>query len=80
MTTYTLETLLSQLGASLLFHAWFELFFHGLHMDFSEAGKVVWYYHLFKNFPHFSVLRTVKGFSVVNEAEISVFLEFPCFL
>ena len=35
-----------------------------------EAGKVVWYSHLFKNFPHFVVIHTVKGFSVVNEADV----------
>ena len=44
-----------------------------------EAGKVVWYSHLFKNFPQFVVIHIVKGFSVVNEAEVDVFLEFPCF-
>ena len=79
MTTDTLETLLSQLGASLLFHAWFELFFHGLHMDFSEAGKVVWYSHLFKNFLQFIVIHTIKNFSTFNEAEVDTSLEFPCF-
>ena len=42
-----------------------------------EAGKVVWYSYLFKNFPQFVVIHTVKGFSVVNEAD--VFLEFCCF-
>ena len=41
---------------------------------------MVLYSHLFKNFPQFVVIHTVKGFSVVNEAEIDVFLEFPCFL
>ena len=45
-----------------------------------DIGKVVWYSHFFKNFPQFVVIHTVKGFSVVNEAEIDVFLEFPCFL
>ena len=40
-----------------------------------EGGKVVWYSHLFKNFPQFVVIHTVKGFSVVSEAE-DVFLEF----
>jgi len=40
---------------------------------------VAWYSHLFKNFPHFFVIHMVKGFSVVNEAEVDVFLEFPCF-
>ena len=40
---------------------------------------MVWYFHLFKNFPHFVVIHTVKGFSEVNEAEVDVFLEFSCF-
>ena len=39
---------------------------------------MVWYSHLFKNFPQFVVIHTVKGFSVVSEAE-DVFLEFSCF-
>ena len=45
-----------------------------------EAGKVVWYSHLFQNFPQFVVIHTVKGFNVVSKAEVDVFLEFPCFL
>ena len=45
-----------------------------------EAGKVVWYSLLFKNLQQFVVVHTVKGFSVFNEAEVDVFLEFPCFL
>ena len=45
-----------------------------------ETGKVVWYSHLFMNFPQFVVIHAVKGFSVVNEAEVDAFLEFPCFL
>ena len=44
-----------------------------------EAGKVAWYSHLFKNFPQFVVIQTVKGFGVVNKAEVDVFLEFSCF-
>ena len=44
-----------------------------------EAGKVVWYSHLLKNFPQFIVIHTVKGFHIVNEAKIDVFLEFSCF-
>ena len=44
-----------------------------------EAGQVVWYSHLLKNFPQFVVIHTVKGFSVVNEAEVDVFLELSCF-
>ena len=45
-----------------------------------ETGKVVWYYHLLKNFPQFVVIHTVKGLGVVNEAEVDVFLELSCFL
>ena len=41
---------------------------------------VIWYSHLFKNSPQFVVIHTVKGFSIVNEAKVDVFLEFPCFL
>ena len=44
-----------------------------------EAGQVVWYFCLLKNFPQFVVIHTVKGFSVVNKAEVDVFLEFSCF-
>ena len=44
-----------------------------------ETGKVVSYYHLFKNFPQFVVIHTVKGFSIVNEAKEDVFLEFSFF-
>ena len=40
---------------------------------------MVWYSHLFKNFSQFIVIHTLKGFSIVNEAEVDVFLEFPCF-
>ena len=40
---------------------------------------MVWYAHLFQNFPQFIVSHTVKGFGIVNKAEIDVFLEFSCF-
>ena len=43
-----------------------------------EAGKVVWYSHLLKNFPQFVVIHTVKGFGIVNKAEVDVFLELSC--
>ena len=43
-----------------------------------EAGQVVWYTHLFQNFPQFIVIHTVKGFGIVNKAEIDVFLELFC--
>ena len=44
-----------------------------------EAGQVVWYSHLFQNFPQFIVIHTVEGFGLVNKAEINVFLELSCF-
>jgi len=44
-----------------------------------EAGQVVWYSHLFQDFPQFIVIHTVKGFGIVNKAEIDVFLELSCF-
>ena len=44
-----------------------------------EKDKMAWYSHLFKNFPWFVVIHTVKGFSVVGEADVDVFLEFSCF-
>ena len=40
---------------------------------------MVWYSHLFKNFSQFVVIHTVKGFSVVNEAEVDISLQFSCF-
>ena len=42
-------------------------------------SQVVWYSHLLKNFPQFVVIYTVKGFGVINKAEVDVFLEFSCF-
>ena len=47
---------------------------------YHEAGKVVWYSHLFKNFPQYFVIHTVKGFGLVTETEVYAFLfspEFP---
>ena len=40
---------------------------------------MVWYSHLFQNFPQFIVIHTVKGFGIVNKAKVDVFLEFSCF-
>ena len=45
-----------------------------------EAGQVLWYFHHFENFPQFVMIHTVKGFGVVNKAEVDVFLELSCFL
>ena len=44
-----------------------------------EAGQVVWYFHLFKNFSQFVVIHTIKGFGIINKAEVDVFLELSCF-
>ena len=41
---------------------------------------MIWYSHVFKSFPHFIMVHTVKGFSVVDETEVDVYLKFPCFL
>ena len=40
---------------------------------------MVWYSHLLKNFPQFVLIHTIKGFGIVNKAEVDVFLEFSCF-
>ena len=44
-----------------------------------EAGQVVWYSHLLKNFPLFIMIHTFKGFGIVNKAEKDIFLELSCF-
>ena len=44
-----------------------------------KSGKMVWYFHLLKNFPQFIVIHTVKGFDIVNKAEVDVFLEVSSF-
>ena len=44
-----------------------------------EAGQVAWYSHLSQNFPQFIVIHTVKGFGIVNKAEIDIFLKLSCF-
>ena len=78
MTIYSLDVLLSRFGISLLFHVCFCCFLTCIQVS-QEAGKVVWYSHLFKNFPQFIVIHTVKAFGIVNKAETDVFLEFSCF-
>ena len=44
-----------------------------------EAGQVVWYSHLFQNCPRFIVIHIIKGFSIISEADVDIFLELPCF-
>ena len=77
MTIHRLNILLSQFGTSLLFHI--RCCFLICIQISQEAGKVVWYSQLFKNFPQFFVIHTVKGFGIVDKAEVDVFLEPSCF-
>ena len=79
MTIYSLDILHSKFGISLWFHVQFQLLLLDLYTDSQEAGKMVWYFHLLKKFPQFVVIYTVKGFGVVNRAEVDVFLELSCF-
>ena len=79
MTVYNLEVLLSQFGTSCCSMSISNCCFLTCIQISQEAGEVVWYSQLFKNFPQFVVIHTVKGFSVVNEAKEDVFLELSCF-
>ena len=79
MTIYSLDILLSQFGTSPCSMSVSNCYFLTCKQVSQEAGKVVWYSHLFQNFPQFVVIYTVKGFSIVNEAEVDVFLELSCF-
>ena len=76
---YSLDILLSQFGTSLLFMSSSNCCFLTCIQVSQEAGQVVWYSHLFQNFPQFLVIHTVKGFGIVNKADIDVFLELSCF-
>ena len=78
MTLYRLDVLLFQFGTSLLFHVRFGYFLTCIQIS-QETGKVVWKSHLLKNFPQFVVIHTVKGFGIVNKAEVDAFLELSCF-
>ena len=51
-----------------------------LYTCFSGGKQFGWYSHLYRNFSQIVEIRTVKGFSVVNKAEVDVFLKFSCFL
>ena len=75
---YSLVILLSHFGTSQLFHVRFCYFLTCIQVS-QETGKVVWYSPLFKNFLQFVVMHTMKGFHIVNEAEVDVFLELSCF-
>ena len=79
MAIYSLDVLLSQFGTSPLFHVQYCYFLTCIQIS-QEAGQVVWYSHLLKNFAQLLVIHTVKGFGIVNKAEIDGFLELSCFL
>ena len=78
MTIYSLEVFLSQFGTSLSSMSSSNCCFLTCIQISQEAGQVVWYSHLFQNFPQFVVAHTVKGFGVVNK-KVDVFLELSCF-
>ena len=77
MTMYRLDVLLSQFETSLLFHVQLCCFLTCLQVS-QEAGKVVWYSHIFKNFPQLVVIHTVQSFSIVNEAKVDVSQKVSC--
>ena len=79
MTIYSLDVILSQFGTSHCSMSGSNCCFLTCIQVSQEAGQVVWCSHLFKNFPQFVVIHTVKGISVVNKAEVDVFLELSCF-
>ena len=79
MKIYSLDILLFQFRTSLLFYVQSNCCFLTCIQISQEAGKVVWYAHVFQNFPQFIVIHTVKGFGLVNKAEVDVFLELSCF-
>ena len=78
VTIYSLDVLLSLFGTSLCSKSSSNCCFLICIQVSQETGKVVWYSHLLKNYPQFVVIQTVIGFSIVNEAEVDVFLEFFC--
>ena len=71
MTIYSLDVLPFLFGTSLFFYVQFCFFLTRVQIS-QEAGQVVWYSHLLKNFPQFIVI-------IVNKAEIDIFLELSCF-
>ena len=73
------DGLLSQFGTNQLFHVQFQMLLPDLPTDFSGGRSGGLVFPSFQNFPQFIVVHTVKGFGIVNKAEIDVFLELSCF-
>ena len=79
VAVYSLDILLSPFGTSLCsMSSSSSYFLTGIEIS-QEAGQVIWYSHLLKNFLRFVVIHTVKSFGIVSKAEIHVFLELYCF-
>ena len=79
MTIYPLDTLLSRFGTNLLFHVQFQLLLPNPHADFSGGISAGLVFLPLEEFSQFVVIHRVKGFGIVNKAEIDVFLELCCF-
>ena len=79
MTIHSFDVLLSQLEPVYCSMSSSNCCFFTCIQFSQEADKVFWYSHLFKNVPQFVVIHTVKGFGIVNKAEIHGFLELSCF-
>ena len=79
MTIYSLDILLSYLEPVCCPMSSSNCCFLTCTQVSQEADQVVWYPHLFQNFPQFIVIHTVKGFGVVKKAEIDFFLALCCF-
>ena len=73
MTIYSLDVIVSQFGTNLCSISSSKCCFLTCIQISQEAGQVVWYSHLLNNFPLFVMIYTVKGFGVVNKAEVDVF-------
>ena len=80
VTIYSLDVLLSQFGTSPFSMIGSNCSFLTCTQISQEAGQVVWYSHLFQNFPQFVVIHIVKGFGTINKTEVDIFLELFCFL
>ena len=79
MTIYSLDVLLSNLERACCSMSSSNCCFLTYIQVSQEAGKVVWYFHLLKNFLQFAVIHTVKGFGIVSKAMVDVLLELSCF-
>ena len=79
MTIDSLDVLPSRFWTNVLFHVQLCCFLTCICIS-QEAGQVVWYSHLFQNFPQIAVIYTVKGFGIVNKVEIDIFLGLSSFL